>query len=404
MTDLKTTTILRRAAGVRLLIGADDQVRVHVGEQERDCGAHALAILDVFSRPRPLAEALDELRPRLTGMADWVDLMASLERLYRLGALVDQAGAPAPTAEKARGVGALGLHVALLNDRRRTGAYLEAIAEVVKPGDVVVDLGSGTGILALAAARAGAAHVYAIESTAIGQVAQALFEANGLGDLITLLSGWSTRQALPRPADVLISEIIGNDPFAERILEFTRDAVRRMLRPGARLVPSRLRVYGVPVSIPPDQRARHTVTAEDAARWEQWYGLDFAPWYRQMLGTPYSVAVRPAKAKEWTALGEPVLLADVDLSAAFELFVDATAQVTTQRAGRLDGLLIYFEAWLTESRVLSTAPANADEDSSWMNPVWLMNEGLTLDASERVRVTYRYGTGTAEHEVRIERA
>jgi hypothetical protein len=93
MSELKTAMILRRAPGVRLLIGADDEVRVRVGEQERDCGAHALAILDVFSRPRPLAEALDELRPRLTGMADWVDLMAALERLYGLGALVDQAGA-----------------------------------------------------------------------------------------------------------------------------------------------------------------------------------------------------------------------------------------------------------------------------------------------------------------------
>jgi predicted RNA methylase len=96
-------------------------------------------------------------------------------------------------SEKARGVGALGLHVALLNDRRRTGA--ETITQVVKPGDVVVDLASGTGILALAAARAGAAHVYAIESTAVGRVAQALFEANGFGDRITLLSGWSTRLA-----------------------------------------------------------------------------------------------------------------------------------------------------------------------------------------------------------------
>jgi hypothetical protein len=176
-----------------------------------------------------------------------------------------------------------------------------------------------------------------------------------------------------------------------------------MLRPGGRLIPSRLRAYGVPVNIPPDQRARHAVTAESTGRWQQWYGLDFTAWYRQMLRMPHPVVVPPTTAREWMTLEEPVLLADVDLASAVELFVDTTVQVITRRGGHLDGLLVYFEAWLTESRVLSTAPGNADENSSWMTPVWMMNEGLTLDAGESVRVTYRYGIGSAEHEVRIER-
>jgi hypothetical protein len=85
------------------------------------------------------------------------------------------------------------------------------------------------------------------------------------------------------------------------------------------------------------------------------------------------------------------------------LFVDTTTEVTTHRAGQLDGLLVYFEACLTETRTLSTAPTEADEQSSWTCPVWVVNEGPMLGAGERVTLTYRYGIGKGEHEVRIER-
>jgi hypothetical protein len=231
-----------------------------------------------------------------------------------------------------------------------------------------------------------------------------MVEANGLRDRITVLPGWSTRLTLPRPADLLVSEIIGSEPFAERVLEFTRDAVRRMLKPGARLIPRRLRVFGLLVSVPPEQLARSTVTMECAGRWQKWYGFDFTALYGEARRSPQLIAIPPHKAREWTALADPVLLADVDLAAISEVFVDTTTHVTTRCAGRLDGLLIYFEAHLTGRRILSTAPTEGDDQSCWTSPGWLLNEGLMLGAGERVTVTYRYGIGKGEREVRIERA
>jgi len=94
-------------------------------------------------------------------------------------------------------------HASMLNDRRRTAGYLASIRDVVKPGDVVVDIGTGTGILAIAAVRAGARHVYAIEEARIARVARTLFEANGMTDHITLIRGRSTEVRLPQRADVL---------------------------------------------------------------------------------------------------------------------------------------------------------------------------------------------------------
>lgn len=135
------------------------------------------------------------------------------------------------------------LHLDMLNDRTRTLSFIEAIRETVRPGDVVLDVGTGTGILAAAAARAGARHVYAIEAGQIHRVARELFASNNLSDRITLVKGWSTQVELPERADVLISEVIGHEPLAEDVLETTWDAVARLVKPDARLVPRRLRIF-----------------------------------------------------------------------------------------------------------------------------------------------------------------
>ena len=94
---------------------------------------------------------------------------------------------------------ALALHGQLLDHRSRTQAYLKVVRDVVRPGSVVVDLGTGSGVLGVAAARAGAARVYAIEATAMAGVAQQVAAANGVADRVTVLRGWSQQILLPEP-------------------------------------------------------------------------------------------------------------------------------------------------------------------------------------------------------------
>jgi SAM-dependent methyltransferase len=125
-------------------------------------------------------------------------------------------------------------HARMFHDDRRTGDYLRALAEAVRPGDVVLDIGTGSGVVAIAAARAGARRVYAVEASDIAEVADRVFAINGVQDKVTLIPGWSRHIDLPEPADLLVSELIGNEPFEEEILETTLDARRRLLKPGAR--------------------------------------------------------------------------------------------------------------------------------------------------------------------------
>jgi len=80
-------------------------------------------------------------------------------------------------------------HRQCVGDTSRTDLYTEAIAEVIRPGDVVVDVGTGTGILGMMACRAGARTVYAIEPDQIIESARQVCAANGLAEQIIFLPG-----------------------------------------------------------------------------------------------------------------------------------------------------------------------------------------------------------------------
>ncbi|PYM93211.1 MAG: SAM-dependent methyltransferase, partial [Candidatus Rokuibacteriota bacterium] len=123
-------------------------------------------------------------------------------------------------------------HRQYLADDTRVSAFRQAIEEVVGPGDVVLDLGAGTGILGLMACRAGAKRVYAVDEGPIIGLARDIAAANGLQDRITHIKGLSTRVELPERVDVVLADQIGRFGLESGILEYFADARARFLKPG----------------------------------------------------------------------------------------------------------------------------------------------------------------------------
>src|SRR5439155_24549140 len=121
----------------------------------------------------------------------------------------------------------------MLNDRLRMTAYRQAIFEAVKPGDLVLDLGTGTGILSQWALEAGARRVFGVDlNGAILAHAVERIRGAGLAGRFEPIHQISYRVELPQPVDVLISEIMGNMADNEDFQPILEDAIRRFLAPG----------------------------------------------------------------------------------------------------------------------------------------------------------------------------
>jgi len=139
-------------------------------------------------------------------------------------------------------------HFAMLDDAQRNAAYEKAIRRAVK-GKRVLDIGTGAGLLAMMAARAGAAHVTSCETLGIvAERAQQVIAANGLADRITVIAKSST-ELIPgvdvkEPAEVLITETFASGVVGEGIFQTLEHAHANLLTPDAVVIPQAASVMG----------------------------------------------------------------------------------------------------------------------------------------------------------------
>jgi hypothetical protein len=125
-----------------------------------------------------------------------------------------------------------------LADTQQVRTFSVAIAEVIKPGQVVLDLASGTGILDLLACRAGAKRAfYSIELGGMISVARDVARANGFEDRVIFVKGFSTHVDLPEKADVVVADQIGNFGFNAGIIGYFADARRRCMKTEGLTIP-----------------------------------------------------------------------------------------------------------------------------------------------------------------------
>ena len=129
------------------------------------------------------------------------------------------------------------VHRTMICDRVRTEAFRRAIDSVVRPGDIVLDVGAGSGILSVFAARAGAARVYAVERTSAAVLAQELAAANGVAEIVQVIHGDVMDVEPPERVDVIVSEWLGGFGIDEGMLVPVIVARDRWLKPGGVMIP-----------------------------------------------------------------------------------------------------------------------------------------------------------------------
>ncbi len=245
----------------------------------------------------------------------------------------------------------LDYHRTLLQDETRMAAFREAISRVVRAGDVVADLGSGTGILAFFACEAGARHVFAIEREHLADIASFLTRHLHYADRVTVLHDVSTKVALPELADVLISETIGAAGLDENIIGYVLDARKRLLREGATILPRSIALVAVPVDV-------HEAWDRHIGFWGGPQAeLDFSPLRVFASNSMYLLHIA-----EDTYVADPAELLDVDLATVESTLVTGTVTYVATRDAIVHGFALWFRAGLVDSIVLTNRTA---KQTSW---------------------------------------
>jgi hypothetical protein len=263
-------------------------------------------------------------------------------------------------------------HRELLADEKRTHAYREAIRQTVKPGDVVVDLGSGSGILSFLACEAGAGHVYAIDSGHMADVVTYMARHLGLSDRVTVFHQLSTTVELPRLADVLVTETMGSLGYDEHMLGYILDARKRLLRAGAAIIPRSVAVHLVPVELPEIYRKHIGFWGEPR------YGFDLSPMRFFASNSLGYVQLDPA-----AGIAAAARLIDVDLAAHATTLAAGQTTFSAERDATVHGFGAWFTTALAEGIALSTREPGA---THWRQVFLPLEVPLSVARGDQIRL------------------
>jgi predicted RNA methylase len=251
-------------------------------------------------------------------------------------------------------------HARMLNDTGRNDAFERAIqAAVAKEGQQarVLDIGAGSGLLSMMAARAGATNIVACERVPlIAEAARRIVALNGFDHAIRVINKASTDLAIGKdldvPADILVSEIISSDLLAESVLDTFQDAHLRLLREGATVIPRAATAVGCLI---------------ESATLEKYAGVNAVSSFDVSPFTELAPSRLPIHGimTSWRRLSDDFDLVRIDLTQTDHEASMETLTITAEENGRAVGVVQWINLDLADGITFSNHP-DQYFDGGWL--------------------------------------
>lgn len=255
-----------------------------------------------------------------------------------------------------------------LEDDYRYEQIYKAVSKIVKPGDIVIDIGSGMGTLSLFASKAGAKKVYAIEAGEAIIVSQEIAKANKLNN-IEFIRTHSSKLELDVKADVIMTEVIGPLGFGGEITRSINDIKKRLLKSDGKIIPEKLSVFMVPVY---DPELYQNIFCWD----KNVYGVDFSAGKKLAVNVIHEVEVSN-KQLVMTPSFEYNFYTKDDENLSF------TQEFSVDSRQTLYGYLGWYEYHLVDGIKLTNQPGAKD---CWGGQSFFpLQEPLEMDISDKIR-------------------
>lgn len=270
-------------------------------------------------------------------------------------------------------------HVPMMNEPERNRAYHDGLQALVTPATRVFEIGTGSGLLAMMAARAEAASVHTCEAVPlIAGTARTIVERNGLAGRVTVLPKPSQAvrigQDMPARADLLVHEIFSSELLGEAVLPAIEDAKARLLAPGGRVLPAAASIVIALVggdAIEPYLHAGHA------------FGFDLRDFN----------AIRPRKVPLHREDLDPVLMSDAVEAFRFDFQRDASFPAQRRRidlpataSGRCHGIIQWIRIEVAEGVAFENHPSQRRPVTNWQHTVYAFEAPVDLAAGAVVSI------------------